>query len=55
VRRGWVDDTDAIADRAVQLGDKAVVPPYDAPGFREAILADPQGAAFSVSKLIAGA
>jgi uncharacterized protein len=50
----WVDDTDAIADRAVQLGGKAVVPPYDAPGFREAVLADPQGAAFSVSKLTAG-
>jgi uncharacterized protein len=51
----WVDDTDAIADRAVQLGGEAVVPPYDAPGFREAVLADPQGAAFSVSKLTAGA
>ena len=51
----WVDDTDAIADRAVQLGGEAVVPPYDAPGFREAVLADPQGAVFSVSKLTAGA
>jgi uncharacterized protein len=51
----WVDDTDAIADRAVRLGGKAVVPPYDALGFREAVLADPQGAAFSVSKLTAGA
>ena len=51
----WVDDTDVIADRAVQLGGKAVVTPYDAPGFREAVLADPQGAAFSVSKLTAGA
>ena len=51
----WVDDTDAIPDTAVQLGGKVVVPPYDAPGFREAVLADPQGAAFSVSKLTAGA
>jgi uncharacterized protein len=50
----WVDDTDAIADRAVQLGGKAAVPPHDAPGFREAVLADPQGATFSVSKLTAG-
>jgi predicted enzyme related to lactoylglutathione lyase len=49
------DDADAIADRAVQLDGEAVVPPYEAPGFREAVLADPQGAAFSVSKLIAGA
>ena len=49
----WVDDTDAISVRAVQLGGKAVVSPYDAPGFREAVLADPQGASFSVSKLTA--
>jgi uncharacterized protein len=51
----WVDDADAIAARAVQLGGKLVVPPYGAPGFREAVLADPQGAVFSVSKLTAGA
>jgi predicted enzyme related to lactoylglutathione lyase len=51
----WVDDADAIADRAVRLGGNAVVPPYDAPGIREAVLADPQGAVFSVSKLTAGA
>ena len=51
----WVDDADdAISVRAVQLGGKAVVSPYDAPGFREAVLADPQGASFSVSKLTAG-
>ena len=50
----WVEDTDAIAYRTVQLGAKAVVPPYDAPGFREAVLADPQGAVLSVSKLTAG-
>ena len=25
--------------------------PYDAPGFRQAVLADPQGAAFTVSAL----
>jgi predicted enzyme related to lactoylglutathione lyase len=36
------DSLDAcrMAVRAVQLGGKAVVPPYDAPGFREAVLAD---------------
>ena len=51
----WVGDADAIAGRAVRLGGRAVIPPYDAPGFREAVLADPQGAAFSVSKLTAGA
>jgi predicted enzyme related to lactoylglutathione lyase len=51
----WVEDADASAGRVVELGGKAVVPPYDAPGFREAVLADPQGASFSVSKLTAGA
>ena len=51
----WVDDTDASTDRVVWLGGKAVVPSYDAPGFREAVLVDPQDAAFSVSKLTAGA
>jgi predicted enzyme related to lactoylglutathione lyase len=51
----WVDDADAATDRAVQLGGRALVTPYDAPGFREAVLADPQGATFAVSKLTAGA
>ena len=51
----WVGDADAIAGRAVRLGGRAVILPYDAPGFREAVLVDPQGVAFSVRKLTAGA
>jgi uncharacterized protein len=47
----WVDDADAMADAAAKLGGTVVVPPYDVPGFRQAVLADPQGAVFSVSKL----
>jgi uncharacterized protein len=47
----WVDDADAAADNAARLGGSVVVPPHDIPGFREAVLADPQGAVFSVSKL----
>ena len=45
-----VDDTDATADRATRLGGKIIVPPQDTPiGLRSAALADPQGAAFSIS------
>src|SRR5215207_1514343 len=50
----WVADTDAIADKAAELGGKVVVPPHDTLVSRDAILADPQGAVFSVSKVIVG-
>jgi predicted enzyme related to lactoylglutathione lyase len=50
----WVDDADATAEHATRLGGNVVVPPYDTPGFRSAVLADPRGAMFSVSKLTAG-
>ncbi len=46
-----VDDTDAIAAQAAELGGTVLAPPIDTPGFRSAVLADPQGAAFSVSQL----
>lgn len=42
-----VDDTDAIADRAAELGGTVVVPPFDAEPVRIAVLRDPQGAVFS--------
>jgi predicted enzyme related to lactoylglutathione lyase len=48
----WVADTDAIADKAAELGGKVVVPPHSTPVSRDAVLADPQGAVFSVSKVI---
>lgn len=47
----WVDDTDATAARATELGGAAVVPPFDIPIARTAVLADPQGATFSVSRV----
>jgi predicted enzyme related to lactoylglutathione lyase len=52
----WVDDVDATADRAAQLGGEVVTPPYDIPvaALRQAILADPQAAAFSVTKVTVG-
>jgi predicted enzyme related to lactoylglutathione lyase len=45
-----VDDTDAAAERATALGGKVTVPPFDVPPVRVAVLSDPQGAVFSVSK-----
>jgi uncharacterized protein len=45
-----VDDADAIAARAADLGGNVLMGPVDTPGFRSAVLLDPQGAAFSVSQ-----
>jgi predicted enzyme related to lactoylglutathione lyase len=47
-----VDDTDAVATRAARLGGTILMPPTDAPGFRSAVLLDPQGAAFSISQIV---
>jgi predicted enzyme related to lactoylglutathione lyase len=49
----WVDDADATAGQATRLGGKVIQPPSDTPGFRSAVLEDPQGAVFSVSQLTA--
>jgi uncharacterized protein len=47
----WVDDADATAARAADLGGTAIVPPFDMPIGRRAVLADPQGATFSISRV----
>ena len=47
-----VDDADAIAARAGELGGSVVVPPFDAPWVRTTVLADPRGASFSASKFV---
>jgi predicted enzyme related to lactoylglutathione lyase len=47
-----VDDADATAARARELGGKVVVPPFDAPWVRMAVIADPQGATFIASKFV---
>ena len=39
-----VDDADAIAARTKELGGEVLVPPFDAPWVRMAIVRDPQGA-----------
>ncbi len=52
---GWgvtfaVDDADAIAARATELGGRVLAPPEDGPWVRMAVIADPQGAVFVASK-----
>ena len=47
-----VDDADAIAARAGELGGSVLVPPFDAPWVRTTVLADPRGASFSASKFV---
>jgi uncharacterized protein len=46
----WVPDADAVAAKAAELGGKVMVPPYDAPDFRAAVVADPRGAALTVGQ-----
>ena len=48
-----VDDANAISTRAAELGGSVMMPPADGGGFRSAVLADPQGAVFSVSQPLA--
>ena len=47
-----VDDADAIAARAAELGGRVVVPPFDAPWVRMTVITDPQGATFIASKFV---
>ena len=47
-----VDDADAIAAKAVELGGRVVVEPADAPWTRSAVLEDPQGATFIASQFV---
>jgi predicted enzyme related to lactoylglutathione lyase len=45
-----VDDADATAAKAAELGGKVIVPPFDAPWVRMTVISDPQGATFIASK-----
>jgi predicted enzyme related to lactoylglutathione lyase len=47
-----VDDADATAARATELGGNVIVPPFDAPWVRMTIINDPQGATFIASKFV---
>jgi uncharacterized protein len=47
-----VDDADATAATAAELGGVVVVPPFDAPWVRMTVIADPHGATFIASKFV---
>lgn len=47
-----VDDADAAAARAAELGGRVLVEPFDAPWVRMTVLADPAGATFVASKFV---
>jgi predicted enzyme related to lactoylglutathione lyase len=50
----WVADIDAAAASAERLGGRVIAGPYDAPpSFRQAVLADREGATFGASQLVA--
>jgi hypothetical protein len=48
----WVADAEATADRAAAMGGEVVAPLHHAANFRRAVIADPQGAAMSISQLM---
>jgi hypothetical protein len=48
-----VDDADATASKASELGGTVIVPPFDAPWVRMTVISDPQGATFIASKYVA--
>lgn len=47
-----VDDADAAAERAVELGGGVVVAPFDAPWVRATVLRDPDGVVFTASQFV---
>lgn len=47
-----VDDADATAAKATELGGQVIVPPFDAPWVRMSVIADPQGATFIASRFV---
>jgi predicted enzyme related to lactoylglutathione lyase len=47
-----VDDADATAAKAAELGAKVIAPPFDAPWVRMTVISDPQGATFIASKFV---
>ena len=47
-----VDDADAIASTAAELGGTVAVAPFDAPWVRMTVITDPQGATFIASQFV---
>jgi uncharacterized protein len=50
----WVDDLDRVVATATERGGSVVTGPYAVPPLRQAVVADPNGVAFSVSQLTLG-
>jgi predicted enzyme related to lactoylglutathione lyase len=48
----WTGDADAAAETARRLGGTVLAGPFDTPVGRTAVLSDPAGAVFSVSKVV---
>jgi predicted enzyme related to lactoylglutathione lyase len=46
------NDVKVVAERAAELGGTVVVPPFDAPWSRMAVITDPQGATFTASQFV---
>lgn len=49
----WIDDLDAAVERAARAGGSVITPQYEIPGapMKEAVIADPAGAALSLTEL----
>jgi uncharacterized protein len=47
----WVDDVDASVTKAAELGGAVIAPPFETPVGKTAVLADPVGTSFTVSKV----
>src|SRR5262249_27071681 len=47
-----VEDADATAARAAELGGNVLIPPVDAPWVRTTVIADPAGAVFTANKFV---
>ena len=51
----WIDDVERGVADVRRLGGSVLAGPYEAPpSFRQAVVTDPGGAAFSISQLMAG-
>jgi uncharacterized protein len=48
----WVADADAAVAKTTELGGTVLAPPSNQPPFREAVIADPAGAAIAISQLV---
>lgn len=50
----WINDAASAAAKTASLGGRVITQPHDIPGFRRTMLADPSGAAFSVTEVRTG-